>query len=156
MISDKDYKLLEIYAKAYKKSSLKVDLVRIEKLEKNMKNLNEEITEYIKELCELDFEFKKNTSPIPDPIKYFIENGKAVEQWDYINNTLWNGYWKRCSGRDLEYFISYLEYPIIYPNHKNYIENNKNLIEVFKKETGLKKVPYGVKCAEVLNKKYFK
>lgn len=156
MITDKNYKMFEIYAREYKNNLLNMNSELLEILEKNMKKINKELAIYIKEICKLDLEFKVNSYTIPDPIMYFVENGKILERFDYINNTCWKGFWRKCSGNDLEYFISYLEYPIIYPNHKNYLKNNKNLEKLFKYETGLIKTPYGVKCAELINKKYFK
>lgn len=155
-ITESDYRMFQIYAKEYKKVIEKNDIDRMFNLEDKMNNINEELTKYIKEFCRLDIEFKNNASSTPDPIKYFMDNGAILNTYDYINNTTWEGFWKKCSGKDLEYFISYLEYAIIYPNHDAYLENDKSLINIFKVETGFNKVPYGISCAEKINKKLLK
>lgn len=155
-ITESDYRMFQIYAKEYKKVIEKNDIDRMFNLEEKMENINEELTKYTKEFCRLDIEFKHNSLDIPEPIKYFMENGKTVNTSEYIYNTSWEGFWKKCSGKDLEYFISYLEYPIIYPNHESYLENGKNLIKIFKEETGFSKVPYGISCAEKINQKIIK
>lgn len=155
-VTEVNYRMFEIYAREYKKLIKENDESKIPHIENKMKEISEELTKYTKEFCRLDIEFKENSDELPDPIKYFMENGEALEPYEYINNTSWDGFWKKCSGKDLEYFISYLEYPIIYPEHENYLHNEKNLIKVFKKETGFSKVPYGIKCAQVINEKYFK
>ena len=121
-----------------------------------MLSINEELTMYIMEICNLDLEFKENYREIPDNIKYYIENKIMLNSIQYVNNTNWNGFWKKCSGKDLEYFISYLQYPIIYCNDEVYINNEKNLIQLYKYNTRTNKVPYGVFCANYLNEKYFK
>ncbi|MEG1311425.1 MAG: hypothetical protein RSD47_05395 [Romboutsia sp.] len=155
-ITEKNYRMFEIYAKDYKKNVQEDNEQKIIKLESKMNNIDEELTKYIKNFCKLDLEFKENTMEFPDPIKYYLENGIALNTFNYINNTEWEGFWKKCSGKDLEYFILYLEYPIIYPKNENYVESNKNLIKLFKSETGFGKIPYGVSCAERINEKYFK
>lgn len=155
-ITEGKYRMFEIYAKEYKKVMQEKDQKKINRLEEKMNTIDKELTDYTKEFCKLDLEFKENSNEIPDPIKYYMENGIILNPHNYVNNTKWEGFWKKCSGKDLEYFISYLEYPIMYPKHENYIDNNKNLIEVFKNETGFNKTPYGVICAEIINKKYFK
>lgn len=155
-ITEGKYRMFEIYAKEYKKVLSENNQKMINRLEEKMSNINKELTNYTKEFCKLDLEFKANTNEIPDPVKYYMENGATLNPYDYVNNTRWEGFWKKCSGKDLEYFMSYLEYPIMYPKHESYIENNKNLIKLFQNETGFKKTPYGVICAEILNKKYFK
>ncbi len=155
-ISEADYRIFEIYAKEYKKLVQNNDNDTISKLEEKMNDISTELTTYAKEFCKLDTEFKYNALDIEDPIIYFMEYGVVLNASDYIYNTSWEGYWKKCSGRDLEYFMSYLEYPIIYPNHKIYLENDKNLLKVFKKETGFSKIPYGISCAEQINQKIIK
>ena len=155
-ITEVNYRMFEIYAREYKKLINEKEELKIQHIENKMKEISEELTNYVKEFCKLDIEFKQNSYEIPDPIKYFMENGQHLNPYDYINNTLWEGFWKKCSGKDLEYFISYLEYPIIYPKHENYLDNEKNLIKVFKQETGFSKVPYGIECAQVIKEKYFK
>ncbi|MBO3444702.1 MULTISPECIES: hypothetical protein [Clostridia] len=155
-IKEGKYRMFEIYAKEYKKVMQEKDQKKINRLEEKMNTIDKELTNYTKEFCKLDLEFKENSNEIPDPIKYYMENGTTLNPHNYVNNTKWEGFWKKCSGKDLEYFISYLEYPIMYPKHEIYVDNNKNLIEVFKNETGINKTPYGVICAEIINKKYFK
>lgn len=154
-ITEVSYRMFEIYAREYKKFINENEEIKIPHIESKMKEISDELTYYVKEICKLDVEFKQNSDEIPDPIKYFMENGKPLNPYDYINNTSWEGFWKQCSGKDLEYFISYLEYPIIYPKHENYLEGDRCLLKVFIKETGLSKIPYGVKCAQIINKKYF-
>lgn len=155
-ITEGKYRMFEIYAKEYKKVIQEKDQKKINRLEEKMNSIDKELTDYTKEFCKLDLEFKENSNEIPDPIKYYMENGIFLNPYEYVNNTKWEGFWKKCSGKDLEYFISYLEYPIMYPKHESYIDNNKNLIKLFQNETGIKKIPYGVICAEIVNKKYFK
>lgn len=155
-ITEGKYRMFEIYAKEYKKMIQEDNQKKIKRLEEKMSIIDKELTNYTKEFCKLDLEFRQYIKKIPDPITYYMENGVFLNAYDYLKNTKWEGFWKKCSGKDLEYFISYLEYPIIYPKHESYIENNKNLIKVFKSETGIEKIPYGVACAEIINKKYFK
>ena len=155
-ISEVNYRMFEIYAREYKKSIKENNKNNLITIENKMNKISEELTRYTKEFCKLDIEFNENSNELPDPIKYFMENGEVLEPYNYINNTLWEGFWKKCTGKDLEYFMSYLEYPIIYPKHENYLDNGRNLIKIFKEETGFSKIPYGVKCAQVINEKYFK
>lgn len=155
-INEANYRMFEIYAREYKKNIKENNEDQILNIEYKMNEISEELTKYTKEFCKLDIEFYQNSKELPDPIKYFMDNGEILEPYEYINNTCWEGFWKKCSGKDLEYFMSYLEYPIIYPKHENYLDNDKNLIKVFKKETGFSKIPYGIKCAQVINEKYFR
>lgn len=148
--------MFEIYAREYKKRISNSNEHKVEYLESKMMSISKVLTPYVIEFCKLDTEFKKNCKELPDPIKYFIKNGKILNPYEYVINTQWEGYWKRCTGKDLDYFISYLEYPIIYPSHENYIANGKNIISIFKSETGFEKVPYSIICAENINSKYFK
>ena len=155
-ITESNYRRFQIYAKEYKNLFKQNDIEKIDSIEEKMNNINEELTKYTKEFCRLDVEFSDNASNVPDYIKYFMENGTILNTYDYIENTSWEGFWKKCSGRDLEYFMSYLEYPIIYPNHESYLENDRDLIKIFEVETGINKVPYGIMCAEEINKKLLK
>ena len=155
-ITESNFRMFQIYAREYKNLIERNDNDKLINIEQKMKNISEELTTFAQEFCKLDIEFKQNSNTIPDPIKYYMDNGNALNPFDFITNTSWEGFWKRCSGKDLEYFISYLEYPIIYPEHESYLENNKDLIKIFKEETGYEKVPYGVACAEKLNRKILK
>lgn len=155
-IKEGDYRMFEIYAREYKKRIFSKKINEVDYLEAKMSEISNVLTPYIIEFCRLDIEFKSNAREIPDPIKYFIKNGKILNSYEYVTNTEWDGYWKKCTGKDLEYFISYLEYPIIYPNNENYLLNGKNLISIFKSETGFEKTPYSIVCAENLNARYFK
>lgn len=155
-IREGDYRMFEIYAREYKKRVSSKKINKLDYLEDKMMEISKILTPYVIEFCRLDIEFKNNSRELPDPIKYFIINGKILNPYDYVTNTKWEGYWKRCTGKDMEYFISYLEYPIIYPNHENYIASGKNIINIFKLETGFEKIPYSIICAENLNKNYFK
>lgn len=155
-IKEGDYRMFEIYAREYKKRLSGKKSSRLDYLKEKMSEISSLLTPYAIEFCRLDLEFKENSKDIPDPIKYFIKNGKTLDTHKYITNTKWEGYWKRCTGKDLEYFISYLEYPIIYPQHEIYILSNRNLISVYKQETGFNKVPYSIICAESVNYNYFK
>ncbi|MGL5692948.1 MAG: hypothetical protein ACRCXA_02635 [Peptostreptococcaceae bacterium] len=156
MIKEGDYRMFEIYAREYKKRVSGNKEHKLDYLESKMMSISKELTPYVIEFCKLDIEFKENCKEVPDPIKYFIKNGKILNPFEYVVNTTWEGYWKRCTGKDLDYFISYLEYPIIYPKHENYVANGKNIINIFKSETGFDKVPYSIICAENINLKYFK
>lgn len=155
-ISEFNFRMFEIYAKEYKKSKIEKSTEKSKKLEGKMLGISEELTMYIIEICNLDLEFKQNSREIPDHIKYYIENKIMLNTTEYVKNTKWDGFWKKCSGKDLEYFVSYLQYPIIYGSDEIYIDNKKNLIQLYKYNTGTDKVPYGVFCAQYLNEKYFK
>lgn len=156
IIREGEYRMFEIYAREYKKRLLNENANELDCLEAKMVGISKILTSYVIEFCRLDIEFKNNSKELPDSIKYFIKNGKLLKPYEYVTNTEWEGYWKKCTGKDLEYFISYLEYPIIYPEHENYLANGKNIVSIFKSETGFEKVPYSIVCAENLNKKYFK
>ncbi len=155
-IREGDYRMFEIYAREYKKRISSEVPTKLDYLKSKMMSISNILTPYVIEFCKLDIEFKDNADELPDPIKYFIQNGKILNPYEYVTNTKWEGYWKRCTGKDLDYFISYLEYPIIYPNHENYLSHGKNIISMFKSETGFEKIPYSITCAEKLNEKYFK
>ena len=155
-ITEGDYRMFEIYAREYKKKLSGQKTNRLDYLKDKMSEISKLLTSYAIEFCRLDLEFKDNSRELPDSVKYFIKHGKVLDTHKYITNTKWEGYWKKCTGKDLEYFISYLEYPIIYPQHENYISSNKNLISIYKRETGFDKIPYSIICAEKVNYDYFK
>lgn len=154
-INELEFRMFEIYAKDYKIAKLENNIEKIRRLEGKMSKISEELTNYIIEICKLDLEYKEYMVKTLKIVQKSNENNLCKNTVKYIKDTTWEGYWKKCSGTDLETFLFYLAYPIMYSSSKEYIKYDKDLRILYKNDTGKTKLTYGVHCAQYINKKYF-
>lgn len=111
------------------------------------KYVPKDILDYIELFCQLDKEFKEFYGDINADV--FVRSWKKIK-----HDIKWRGFWMRASGNDFSVFINWIKAGIKFEKYKKntfeywYLEEHKDV-------KGLKYVPFSVKAAYEMFKKYY-